>query len=166
MDTLDRQLADLTTLMEMQVLGLDQFQDTQLAAKAALESKSWPALEKALQSLDFQSEGLRCLEERRNALWLGIQQRVLGHEAKFYETLHRLPEAHREPVAALFRELKLRSLRVKGLSLGISTYVQTAGALVKAVLHEINPSLRGRMYARNGILRGGEARPLVLNTHF
>ncbi|MEI8093046.1 MAG: hypothetical protein WCG80_02440 [Spirochaetales bacterium] len=166
MDTLERNLLDLKTLMEMQIQGMDHFQDTQLAAKAALQTKTWPALEKALQSLDFQSEGLRCLEERRDALWRGIQLRVLGREGKFYEVLPRLPEDQRELLAELFRELKLRSLRLKGLNLGIATYVQTASALVKAVVHELNPTLRGRMYSRSGFIRGGEARPLVLNTHF
>jgi hypothetical protein len=165
METLERSLADLKSLMELQIQGMDQFQDTQLAAKAALETKSWPLLERALQSLDFQSEGLKCLEERRNALWLRIQLQVLGHEAKFYETLPRLPEPWRDPMATLFRDLKLRSLRLKGLGLGIATYVQTASALVKAVVHEMNPALRDRVYARNGILRGRNAHPLVLNTH-
>ena len=166
MEKLDRNLLDLKSLMELQIQGMDQFQDTQLAAKAALETKSWPALERSLLSLDFQSEGLRCLEERRHELWTRIQQQVLGREAKFYETLPRLPEPWRDPMAALFRDLKLRSLRLKGLGLGIATYVQTAGALVKAVIHEMNPTLKGRMYSRSGFIRGGEAQPLVLNAHY
>jgi len=165
MDTIDRPLRDLVTMMELQIQGMGAFQGTQLQAKEALKAKDWLGLEKALQSLDFQAEGLRCLEERRHDLWTGIQWRILGREGRFHETVPLLPAEFRETVRTLHRELKIQSLGLKGLTEGLATYLQTAGALIQAVIHEIQPALKGRLYSRNGFLRKGDAQPLVLNTH-
>jgi hypothetical protein len=172
MDTNDRSLQDtealasLQTVMELQVQGMTAFQATQLAARDALKAKDWSALDRALRSLDFQSEGLRCLEERRHGLWSSIQVRYLGREGRFYETVPRLPEAYREPLTRLHRELKAQTLGLRALSQGLAAYVQTAGALIQAVVQEIQPDLKGRLYSRSGRIRGGEAQPLVLNAHF
>jgi len=166
MDTIDRPLQELVTVMELQVSGMDAFQGAQLAARDALKDKDWPGLEKALRTLDFQAEGLRTLEDRRSALWSDVQRRLLGREGRFYETLALVPEAHREDLSRLHRELKGRAAALRGLSQGLAAYVQTAGAVIQAVVHELQPALKGRLYSRSGHLRGGEAQPLVLNTHF
>lgn len=165
MEDIDRPLRDLVTMMELQIQGMAHFQVTQLEAKNALKAKDWPGLEKSLQSLDFQSEGLSCLEERRHELWSGIQWRLMGREGRFYETVPFLPEAFRETVLRLHHELKIQTIGLKGLTQGLSTYLQTAGALIQAVIHEIQPALKGRLYSRNGLVRKGDAQPLVLNTH-
>lgn len=166
METNDRMLRDLVTVMELQVQGMQTFQATQLGARDALKSKDWPALERALHSLDFQAEGLRCLEERRHDLWITLQNHFLGREGRFFETLQALPAEHQDDVARLHRELKLQSLGLRGLSQGLAAYVQTAGAVVRAVVQELQPQLKGRLYSRSGSPRTAQAQPLVLNTHF
>lgn len=166
MDAIDRQVRDLITVMELQVQGMDGFQATQLAARDALKEKDWPALERALRTLDFQAEGLKCLEERRHFLWGEIQAGLLGREGRFYETLPLVPAEHRDTLSRLHRDLKIKSVALRGLSQGLAAYVQTAGALIQAVVHELQPALKGRLYSRSGYLRGGEAQPLVLNAHF
>lgn len=162
----DRMYRDLITVMELQVRGMEDFQVTQLVAAEALKTKDWPALDKALRSLDFQSEGLRCLEERRHSLWAMLQVNCLGREGRFYEVLPWVPETYRETLNRLHKELKTQTLQLKGLSQGLASYVETAGALVRAVVHEIQPALKGRLYSRSGSTRPAQARPLVLNTHF
>ena len=57
-------------------------------------------------------------------------------------------------------------MSLRSLSQTLAAYVQTAGALIQAVVHELQPGLLGKLYSRSGSLRGGEAQPLVLNTHF
>lgn len=166
MEAIERALKDLVTVMELQIQGMQGFQQTQLAARDALNGKDWPALERALHSLDFQAEGLRCLEERRHDLWSSLQVRLMGREGRFYETLPYLPEDCRQPLTRLHQELKVQTVGLRGLSQGLAAYVQTAGALVKAVVHELQPSLKGRMYSRSGSPRTSQAQPLVLNTHF
>lgn len=166
MDAIDRPLRDLVTVMELQIQGMAGFQATQLAARDALKDKDWPALERALRSLDFQAEGLRCLEERRHGLWVEVQRKVLGREGRFFETLQKLPEETQDNLARLHRELKLQTIGLRGLSEGLAAYVQTAGALVRAVVHELQPALKGRLYSRSGSPRTAQAQPLVLNTQF
>jgi len=165
MDAIDRLLRDLVTVMELQVQGMETFQNTQVAARDALGAKDWTSLDRALRSLDFQSEGLRCLEERRHALWSDVQGQLLGHPGRFYETVPLVPEAYRETLTRLHRELKVRATALRGLSQALATYVQTAGALIQAVVQELQPNLKGRLYSRSGFLRGGQAQPLVLNAH-
>jgi hypothetical protein len=159
-------LRDLQTVMELQVQGMQDFQVTQLAARVALKTKDWLGLEKVLRSLDFQAEGLRCLEERRHFLWSTLQTRYLGREGRFFETVVLFPEEFREPLTALHRSLKIETLGLRSLSQGLAAYVQTAGELIRAVVQELQPNTKGRLYSRNGYLRGGDAQPLVLNTHF
>jgi hypothetical protein len=166
MDANFRQLRDLQTVMELQVQGMQAFQVTQLAARESLKTKDWPGLEKALRSLDFQAEGLRCLEERRHYLWSTIQNHYLGREGRFFETIPLLPEEFREGLTKLHRSLKVETLGLRSLSEGLAAYVQTAGALIQAVVQELQPTMKGRLYSRSGYLRGGETQPLVLNTHF
>ena len=166
MDVGNHSLRDLMTVMELQIEGMKGFQLTQLAARDALKAKDWPSLEKSLHSLDFQAEGLRCLEERRHLLWESLQQQLLGRTGRFYETVAKLPEDRREALSVLHRELKAQTIHLRGLSQGLAAYVQTAGALIQAVVHELQPALKGRLYSRSGSIRGGDAQPLVLNTHF
>lgn len=166
MDAINRPLRDLVTVMELQIQGMEGFQASQLAARDSLKEKDWPALERALRSLDFQAEGLRCLEERRHTLWAQVQIALLGRQGRFYETLPLVPEEFREPLGRLHKELKTQTLGLRGLSQGLAAYVQTAGALVRAVVHELQPQLKGRLYSRSGSPRTAQAQPLVLNTHF
>lgn len=166
MDAIDRLLRDLVTVMELQIQGMAGFQATQMAARDALKTKDWPALERCLHSLDFQAEGLRCLEERRHCLWTEVQHATLGRTGRFFETLQQLPEDHQETVSRLHRELKIQTMGLRGLSEGLAAYVQTAGAIVRAVVHELQPGLRGRLYSRSGSPRTAQAQPLVLNTHY
>jgi hypothetical protein len=166
MDAVNGSLRDLITAMELQVQGLEMFQNSQLEARDALKAKDWPVLERVLRALDFQAEGLRYLEERRAGLWKTIQLRVLGHEGRFYETVPHLPQEFREPLTRLHQQLKLSAASLHGLSQAIAAYVQTAGALIQAVVHEIQPALKGRMYSRNGSIKNAGANPLVLNTQF
>jgi len=166
MDAINRPLQDLLTMMELQIEGMGRFQLTQLEVRDALKAKDWPTLERALQSLDFHAEGLRCLEERRHELWTDIQLQVLGRQGRFFETAARLPEELREPLLRLHRDLKVQTNGLKGLNQVLTAYLQTAGALIQAVIQELQPALKGRLYSRSGYLRGGDAQPLVLNTHF
>ena len=166
MDKINRPLRDLVTVMELQIQGMEAFQATQLAARDALKVKDWPALERTLHSLDFQAEGLRCLEDRRHGLWTDVQRATLGREGRFYETLPWIPEEYREILGRLHRELKTQTLGLRGLSQGLAAYVQTAGALVRAVVQEIQPGLKDRLYSRSGSPRSAQAQPLVLNTHY
>jgi len=166
MDANTRLLRDLQTVMELQVQGMQDFQVTQLAAREALKAKNWLGLEKALRSLDFQAEGLRCLEERRHSLWSNLQSQYLGREGRFFETVPLLPEEFRAPLTALHRCLKVETLGLRALSHGLAAYVQTAGDLIRAVVQELQPNTKGRLYSRTGYLRGGDTQPLVLNAHF
>jgi hypothetical protein len=166
MDAVNSSLKDLITAMELQVQGLEMFQNSQLEARDALKAKDWPVLERVLRALDFQAEGLRYLEERRAGLWKGIQLRVLGREGRFYETVPHLPSEFREPLTKLHQQLKLGAASLHGLSQAIAAYVQTASALIQAVVHEIQPALKGRLYSRTGSLKTTSGNPLVLNTHF
>lgn len=165
MDELNRLLKDVETLMEMQIQGMADFEETQVRAKKALEEKNWLKLEQALASLEFKTEGLHCLEERRCEAWKKIQRSVADEEASFYVVLPRLPAEWREKISSLHRDLKIQTLRLKGLTMGISAYVQTAGTLIRGVIQEINPAFRGRLYSKNGFLKASEAQSLVLNAH-
>lgn len=165
MDELNRLLKDVETLMELQIQGLADFEETQMRAKKALEEKSWLKLEQSLASLEFKTEGLHCLEERRFEAWKKVQLAVADESSSFYQVLPRLPAEWREKISFLHRELKIHSLRLKGLTLGISAYVQTAGNLIRGVIQEINPAFRGRLYSKNGFLKASEAQSLVLNAH-
>lgn len=166
MDTIHGILGDLISAMELQARGLEIFQGTQLETHDALKTKDWPALERALKALDAQAEGLRYLEERRAALWADVQKRTLGREGRFYETVPLLPQEFREPLTRLHQKIKLGAAGLRGLNQAIASYVRTAGALIQAVIHEIQPALKGRLYSRSGSLRGASGHPLVLNTHF
>lgn len=159
-------LVSLRTVMELQVQGMMTFQATQLAARDALKTKDWPGLDRALRSLDFQAEGLRCLEDRRHGLWASVQTQFLGREGRFYETVPHLPEEYREPLTKLHRDLKAQTLSLRALSQGLAAYVQTAGALIQAVVQELQPGLKGKLYSRSGRVCVAEAQPLVLNGHF
>jgi hypothetical protein len=166
MEALDRPLGDLISVMEDQVRGMEAFQGTQVAVRDALGAKDWPALDQALRTLDVQANGLKALEERRHALWTTVQNRLLGRPGRVYETLALVPEPHRARLTQLHRDLKVRAVNLKGLNQGLATFVQTTGALIQAVVHEIQPNLKGRLYSRNGFIRGGQAQPLVLNAQF
>lgn len=166
MEANDRLVADLATVMEQQVSGMEAFEATHLGARQALGAKDWPSLDRALKALDAQAEGLKLLEDRRHALWSRLQNQLLGRSGRVYETLALVPPEPRQRLTELHRALKVRAVAVRGLTQGLAAFVQTAGALIQAVVQELQPTLKGRLYSRSGYIRGGEAQPLVLNTHF
>jgi len=164
METVERVIHDLMTVMELQIQGMAAFQDQQLLAHDALTEKSWPLLEKSLRTLDFQAEGLRCLEERRHALWTELQMRLVGRDASFAQMVPSLPQEHVPRLTQLRQKLQLQVLSLRGLSEGLASYVNTASSFLRAVVQEIQPHLKGRIYGRTGTATTGASQPLVLNT--
>ncbi len=163
MDTRFQRLNDLKTLMELQRDGMQDFQETQLRVRQALLDRSWPDLDKALHSLEFKAEGLKCLEERRNSAWLALGECLGLEHPSFYRVLADLEQPWKEELAELHRALKLKALEMKGLSEGLNSYVQTAQSLIKAVVRQADPAQRGPIYAKNGSIKHSRPRPMVLD---
>lgn len=167
MSTLASLLDELESLMELQVQGIEDFQTTQIRVKQHLVEKDWPALERGLHDMEFKTQGLHHVESRRHDVWQKIRHLTFPERhADFYQVLTRLDPPRREKLGTLHKQIKLSTLKLKGVTMGIDSYIQATSAVVRAVISEIKPVLKGRLYSRHGQVRTAEAGPMVLNQSF
>ena len=160
-----RRLNDLKTLMELQAEGMDDFQETQTRVRQALTDRSWNDLEKALRALEFKAEGLRCLEERRDAAWQRLCINLSVDPLPAYRVFPHLSSPWRETISGLHRTLKVKALQLKGFTQGLNAYLQTASGMIRAVVDHADPGQKGRLYSKNGSLKTSGVRALVLDRH-
>lgn len=167
MSTLETLLDELESLMTLQLQGIEDFQETQNRVRDCLLEKNWPDLERGLHNLEFKTNGLDHVEVQRHNLWQKIRHMVYPEQhADFHQVAARLPAERRERLGDLHRRIKVAALRLKGTTAGIDSFVQATSAVLRAVITDLTPNLRGRIYGRQGQPLTGEPVSLVLNQSF
>jgi AAA+ ATPase superfamily predicted ATPase len=77
----------------------------------------------------------------------------------------RLPAAERDELFALYRQLRLALIRVKGNAGLLGFYLRSLSETLQKVLEELFPHRKGRIYSRSGKAREAEDDSLVVYRH-
>ncbi len=126
--------------------------------------RDWKKLQKVMASAEALSDELDKQEQMRCEVFAQLRDAV-GElpDAGFYQVAVHLPAEERERLSALFRELKMAVVNLRGIVWGIDAYVRAVQGTLKGIIGEMSPMRRGTIYAKNGGARQSEAGPLILN---
>jgi hypothetical protein len=157
-------LENLMQAMERERAAFDRYVLGQRDFGEALMKRDWPALERAMANLGTEAAAISDAEVARSSaetffrLEKGIISEGLSHIALA------IPEPKRGLFTDLHRSLKVAAMRAKLENEGLGDYAIASRDLLGAVLDELFPEKKGKIYGPSGraIQRGHDS--LVLNT--
>ena len=134
------------------------------ALQHTVARRDWEAVERdiaALRNLTVEIESAEAT--RLEAYHLLKAALSVGGGETFDQVASRLPSPAREQLGAQHRGLKIAIIRVKGAAGLLGYYVRTMADTHRAVLEELLPHRKGRMYSRSGRARATAEESLMLD---
>jgi hypothetical protein len=142
-----------------------------LEALSALEDRlrrlvmdrDWNALDGMLREVQAAGEKVSKTDLIRAAVYQKIRMSCQARpEDGFQEILARVPACQRETLSALHGRVRAAVERVKCLTGGLDTYINSAMSTMDKMLEEIFPDRKNRIYPRGGGLQDS-GRPVMIS---
>jgi hypothetical protein len=140
----------LAGAMRAEIACFEAFVAAERSFAGALRDRDWIALQTAMEMID---DIMRAVAEREGvrAEAFELLRAQLGSEDEsFYRVALRVPEPERSELTDLFRQLKLAAMRARFETAAANDYATSNRELLRAVLEELFPEKRGRIYGRSG----------------
>ena len=155
---------NLMSAIEREAASFEAYVEGQRDFALALRERDWPALERAMAELEakatliMEAEASRAAAETFVRLEYGLLEEGITRLALFF------PEPARSDLIDLHRRLRIAAMRAKLENAALGDYAAASRDLLGAVLDELFPEKKGRIYGRSGrtIQPGHDA--LLLNT--
>jgi hypothetical protein len=161
-----RVLVEFKSILQDENACIEEFISQEQEVKSAMMERDWPKLERALGDLETQSGFLSVLEEKRQDLWKEIMDEGKWEQNQsFHEIMAHFPKEWRENLGSLYRQVRMNTLRLKGMTEGIDAYVRATTAVIKEA---IGPEAggKGATYNQKGSLNTAPQRPLILDQSY
>ena len=84
-------------------------------------------------------------------------------ETSFYASIMDLPSEQRQELSALYRDLKMETLKMRALNETFLDYLNEAKSLAVSYLEAIYPSRGGKLYTSKGSKVSQDLRSMVIN---
>lgn len=157
-------VANLVASMEGEIACLEDYICGQKAFSAALKDREWVALQAAMDGLEALSRKLGAFELLRDQAETAIRAETDCADQGFYRLALLIQEPERTFVTDLYRRLKLTAMRARFENKASESYASGSRDLLGAVLEELFPEKRGRIYGPSGRAVASGHDSLVLNT--
>lgn len=157
-------VAKLVSSMEGEVDCLEEYIAGQKAFAAALRDREWVGLQAAMDELEALSRKLGDFELLRYQAEAAIRAETECIDQGFYRLALLIQEPERTALTDLYRRLKLTAMRAKFENNASESYASGSKDLLGAVLEELFPEKRGRIYGPSGRAVAAGHDSLVLNT--
>ena len=145
--------------MERETALLDEFAAAEEGLLGTVRSRSWVELERKLGELRVLEERVREADrERAGALPEGASD-----SEAFARAMAEVGLEERMELERCYHSLSLAVLRVKGGISRIDHYVGSVAGSLSAVLQELLPFRKGRIYSARGRERAAADAPIVVN---
>lgn len=154
----------LITAMEQEAACLEEYALAQGNFGVALHGRDWPGLERSVHGLEDLAARVSALEAARAAAEASLRSALALHDGGFYHLALALREPERSEALDLHRRLRVAAMRVRIENQAAGEYATGAHALIGAVLEELFPEKRGKIYGRSGRARETGRDALVLDT--
>jgi hypothetical protein len=136
----------------------------------AVVNRIWTDFEANIEALNVLRGEFEALETRREKIISEFPRAmpaspVTAYEEKsnFYLLVSRFPEDFRKELTALYRELKMETLRIRLSNEAFVSYLGEARASVADFLEASFPDRGGKLYTRRGTEVPRDMRSMVLN---
>jgi len=162
-DTLSVKLANL---MNEETILLDSISSEEEKLQKALRDNLWEDMEVIINTLSPLSAKMEKVEDARNSTYLKLKSNLNKNDDDgFYAVAMHMKGQNREDCLGGYRKMKIALLRMQGITAGIDQYVRTVGETSKAVLEEVFPHRKGRIYSSRGCEKPVQSDPMILNRH-
>jgi len=155
---------------------LTEFAAGQKRLQELIGKRQWTRLEGQIEELKSLASRAETLEEQRHSSYrqlkadLGLSDEPpgkagAGDAGRFEDVVTRLAGPDRDELFALYRQLKLAVIRVKGNAGLLGFYLRSLSGTLQKVLEELFPHRKGRIYSRSGKTRETGDDSLVVYRH-
>lgn len=154
----------LDTLMQEEIVLLDLYSEREEELKTALYNRDWQGLEASIRTMSDISSSINRLDVARDRAFAALRSGAgLDAGCSFYRVVLALHEPERTRMTALYRQLKLATVRLKVRSAALDEYIRSEQGTLRNIIGELHPERRGRIYSRTGESCDTGSEPLVLN---
>jgi hypothetical protein len=159
-------------VLERELVMTAQIEKAQLLVRDAVRRRDWIDFEAILDSLKGLGVEFEALDLQREkifenfaALALPVYIHYADHEgeSRFYALVSRLTSEERSYLTEMYRNLKIKILKIRFQNESLAHYLSQARVLVKDVLDSAFPDRKGSLYTRHGTALDADMRSMVLN---
>ncbi len=141
---------DLSGAMSAEIACFEAYIAAQKAFTAAVAARDWPALQSAIAVLDDLARAIAGRESARAEAFERLRALSGCDAGGMYRVALQVPEPERSELTDLYRKLKLTAMRARFENASAGDYTAGNRDLLRAVLEELFPEKRHRMYGKSG----------------
>jgi hypothetical protein len=140
----------LSRAMSEEIACFEAYIAAQRSFTAAMRSRDWASLQSAVASLDALSGAIAEREGERAEAFELLRAQTCCEAGGMYRLALLVSEPERSELTDLYRRLKLTAMRAKFENAAAGDYAASNRDLLRAVLEELFPEKKHRMYGRSG----------------
>jgi len=154
----------LSAAMSAEVACFEAYVAAQRSFTTALRGRDWEALQTAIGIQDDLARAIAAKESLRAEAYERLRAQTGCDAGGIYRVALLVPEPERSELTDLYRRLKLAAMRAKFENASAGDYATSNRELLRAVLEELFPEKKHRMYGKSGKAVQPELDALLLNT--
>jgi hypothetical protein len=154
----------LSGAMSAEIACFEAYVAAQRTFSAAVKARNWTALQAAIGIQDELARAIADKESARAEVFERLRAQTGCDAGGIYRVALLVPEPERTELTDLYRRLKLAAMRAKFENASISDYAAGNRDLLRAVLEELFPEKKHRMYGKSGRTVQPDLDALLLNT--
>jgi hypothetical protein len=154
----------LSRAMSAEIACFEAYMAAQRSFSAAVQARDWIALQTAIGVQDELARAIAEQESARTEAFEFLRAQTGCEVGGLYRIALLVPEPERTELTDLYRRLKLSAMRAKFENATVGDYAAGNRDLLRAVLEELFPEKKHRMYGKSGKSIQPELDALLLNT--
>jgi hypothetical protein len=154
----------LGAAMSAEIACFEAYVAAQRSFSAALRARDWTALQTAIGIQDELARAISAKEGERAEAFERLRAEAGCEGGGIYRVAQLVSEPERSELTDLYRRLKLAAMRAKFENASAGDYAAGNRELLRAVLEELFPEKKHRMYGKSGKAVQPELDALLLNT--
>lgn len=155
----------LNLCMVEETMLMDDFSQMLIEMRSFLMKRSWTDLEESMNSLGTVGDRMNLIEKERVQLFGDLKSLLRVRDDSGFQQVvsHISNEEDKALLSESFRKLRLATVKSQAICEGIGFYTRTKSQAVMAILDEVIPVRRGKLYSRHGKPTEAESSALFLN---
>ncbi|MDR2900554.1 MAG: hypothetical protein LBV20_03415 [Treponema sp.] len=148
---------------------LDKIIDIQCEIRASVIIREWEDFNGLMENLNTYNSQFEVMEKARAQVFSAILNHSDPHSANnneedsLYAAAARMPEEQRNALTDLYRELKIRVIRVRYENGALLKNLNEARAFAENFIADVIPNRRGKLYTAKGTVVASDVRSMMIN---
>lgn len=164
--TSEAQAIELIRIMNQEISLLEDFRAREEELKTLVKESDWERLAELMEGLERIAGWIEASEEKRRRAYAELCAASGASDSiPFYQAIVGLPEETRTECAELYRSLKFTIVKIQGITWSLDSQIRSVSDTMQAVLNELFPYRKGKLYSRRGTAKTADTEPLVVNHH-